>query len=139
MGVMEKTEIVAIPENRVKFFGTTGKMLLPCPDTLEAVIQKVPEHQLLTTELLRETLADEFDVEAVCPITTKNSLRALANDPKRKVAYWRVVNSSGGLFSHFPGGVEGHAAHLEQEGFSIDTSGKHPKVKQYKDSLHHFG
>ncbi|MBZ0285394.1 MAG: hypothetical protein K8L97_31965 [Anaerolineae bacterium] len=137
--IMQEDAIVDIPENRVKFFGTTGKMLLPCPATLEAVIHKVPENKLLTTELLRQELADQFDVEGVCPITTQNSLRALANDPTRTVAYWRVINSSGGLFAHFPGGMEGHAAHLQQEGFSIDKNGKLPKVKQFKQSLVHFG
>lgn len=136
--IMEKDEIVEIPEHRVKFFGTTGKMLLPCPATLKSVISKVPQGKLLTTELLRQELADEFDVEGVCPITTKNSLRALANEPDQNAAYWRIVNNTGGLFSYFPGGLAGHADHLKQEGFSIDTSTKMPKVKQYKSSLAHL-
>jgi hypothetical protein len=131
-------EIVDIPPNRVKFFGTTGKMLLPCPATIAAVIAKIPPHKLITTELLRKELTGQFHVEGTCPVTTKKSLKALAQDSSSKVAYWRVLNQNGGLVSIFPGGVEGHAAHLREEGFTINTQGKNPTVKQYRDNLVHF-
>ena len=134
----QRDEIVDIPPNRVKFFGTTGKMLLPCPATVAAVIAKIPPHKLITTELLRKELTGQFGVEGTCPVTTKKSLQALAQDASSKVAYWRVVNQTGGLISIFPGGVQGHAAHLRDEGFSISTGGKTPTVKQYRDSLVRF-
>jgi len=41
--------------------------------------------------------------------------------------------------SYYPGGVEGHANHLREEGFMIDATGKAPKVKYFKESLGHFG
>jgi hypothetical protein len=37
--------------------------------------------------------------------------------------------------SYYPGGVEGHANHLREEGFMIDATGKAPKVKYFKESL----
>ncbi len=43
-GIMERDEIVPIPEKRVKFFGTTGKMLLPCPATLAEILNGVQEN-----------------------------------------------------------------------------------------------
>ena len=46
--------IVEIPQNRVKFFGTTGKMLLPSLSTIAALIKKIPAHKLITTDLLRQ-------------------------------------------------------------------------------------
>ena len=137
--VLQEDAIVDIPPNRVKFFGTTGKMLLPSPATVAAVIQKIPDHQLITTALLRKKLTEQFQVEGTCPVTTKNSLRAIAHDSRNHVAYWRVINQSGGLIGIFPGGVEGHAALLRKEGFTIDTKGKLPKVKEFQDSLVHFG
>jgi hypothetical protein len=135
---MQADAIVDIPPNRVQYFGTTGKMLLPCPATIAALIQKIPESKLLTTDQLRWTLTEQFEVEGTCPVTTKKSLQAVANDPSSKVAYWRVVNKNGELFASFPGGVEGHALHLRKEGFTIDTQGKVPKVIQFKECLLRF-
>jgi hypothetical protein len=130
---------VDIPENRLRYFGGPGKMLLPSPATIAALIEKIPERKLITTELIQTELAEQFGVEGTCPVTTQRSLQALANDSTLKVAYWRVVNKNGGLIARFPGGAAGHAAHLKDEGFSIDTQAKTPKVKQFKDSLVRFG
>jgi hypothetical protein len=133
--MVQQDTIVDIPPNRVKFFGTTGKMLLPSPATVAAVIQNIPARKLITTDLLRKKLTAQFEVEGTCPVTTQKALRAIANDSRNHVAYWRVINQTGGLIGIFPGGVEGHAALLRKEGFAIDTNGKTPKVKQFKDSL----
>ena len=137
--VMQEDAIVDIPENRLRYFGGPGKMLLPCPATIAALIKKVPKNKLVTTDLLRQKLTSQFDVQGTCPITTQRSLQALANDPDTTVAYWRVVNQDGGLMARFPGGAASHAAHLRDEGFTIDTQAKVPKVKQFKDSLVRFG
>jgi hypothetical protein len=130
-------EIVPIPPNRVKYFGTTGRMLLPSPATLATLIGRVPVKYLATTDLLRQHLTDEFDVEGTCPITTQKSLQAVAHD-LGSVAYWRVINQNGGLIKRFPGGFDGHAARLRDEGFIIDTQGKSPTVKGFKASLVRF-
>ena len=134
----QNDEIVAIPENRIKFFGGSGKMLLPGPATKEDVIKNIPEHQLLTTELLRKKLTEQFKVQGTCPVTTRKSLQAVAQDSSKRVAYWRVINANGTLISHFPGGVEGHAALLRKEGFTINTEGKTPKVQAFRESLARF-
>jgi hypothetical protein len=42
------------------------------------------------------------------------------------------------LNARFPGGAQGHAALLKKEGFTIDTKGSVPKVKDFKDKLVHF-
>jgi hypothetical protein len=131
--------IVDIPPNRVRYFGTTGKMLLPCPATVAAVIQKIPAHKLITTDLLRRTLTDQFEVEGTCPITTQKSLQVVAHDAASQVPYWRVIRQNRNLMAKFPGGVESHAALLQEEGFTIETAGKIPSVKQYKENLIHFG
>ena len=131
-------EIVDIPANRIKFFGGTGKMLLPGPATIAGLINHIPEHQLLTTEQLRQKLTEQFKVQGTCPVTTRKSLQAVAHDTGKRVAYWRVINTNGTLISHFPGGVEGHAALLRNEGFTINTEGKTPKVQAFRESLAHF-
>lgn len=130
--------IVDIPENRVKFFGTTGKMLLPCPQTIASLLKQIPRRRVITTALLREKLTEQFNVEGTCPETTKKALAALANDPTTIVSYWRVVNQNGGLIGDFPGGAAEQAERLSEEGFRINTSGKAPKLEQFKDNLFYF-
>lgn len=130
--------IVDISEKRQKYFGCSGKMLLPSPATVAAQIQQIPEHHLITTDLLQKKLADQFNVQVTCPIATQKALQAIAKDASKRVAYWRVIRKHGELFALFPGGVEGHAALLRKEGFTIDRQGKAPKVAQFGESLVRF-
>jgi alkylated DNA nucleotide flippase Atl1 len=135
---LQEDAIVDIPANRVRYFGRTGKMLLPSPATVAALIQTIPEHQLLTTDILRKKLTAQFNVQGTCPVTTRKALQAVARDSNTQVAYWRVIKKSGELLADFPGGVEGHAALLRKEGFPIEAHGKVPKVKAFAERLVRF-
>jgi alkylated DNA nucleotide flippase Atl1 len=135
---LQEDAIVDIPENRVKFFGGTGKMLLPSAATVAALLKRIPEHKLITTNLLCQELAYQFEVRGTCPVTTQKALQAIAHDSSKNVAYWRVINSNGGLIARFPGGAERHATLLKEEGFTIDFKGKTPKVKNFRESLVHL-
>ena len=73
--ILQQDVIVDIPPNRVRYFGTTGKMLLPSAAAIARCDRYHPGKQA---------------------------------HPHRPAA---------------------------QEGFSIDTNGKTPKVKQFADSL----
>jgi hypothetical protein len=132
---LQKDEIKDIPERQYGYFGGPGKMLLPSDDTVAALIAEVPEKQLITTDLLRQVLAQRFQVRGTCPVTTRKALHAIANDPARQVAYWRVIKQNGTLIDRYPGGVEGQAAQLREEGFSIAGAGKTAKVEKFKQSL----
>jgi hypothetical protein len=131
--------IVDIAKERERSLGASGKMLLPCPATVEALLKKIPEDKLLTIDLIRKKLADQFNVQTTCPFNTKLCLRALANDPGKQIAYWQVVRGNGELIDYFPGGVAGHAALLSQQGFVIGYDGKTPKVKHLRENLVQFG
>ena len=133
--VPQEDLIVEIPENRLKFFGGAGKMLLPSPATVAALIEKIPEHTLITTSLLCQELTQRFKVRGTCPVTTQKALQEIAHNPANKCPYWRVINANGGLIARFPGGVGGQAALLRKEGFAIDTQQKVPKVKGFSESL----
>ena len=85
--------IVEIPENRLKFFGGSGKMLLPSPTTVAALIKKIPEHKLITTGLLCKELTQRFKVRGTCPVTTQKALQEIARDSANDCPYWRVVNA----------------------------------------------
>jgi hypothetical protein len=133
--VLQENLIVEIPDNRVKFFGGAGKMLLPSPATVAALIEKIPEHKLITTSLLCKALTERFKVRGTCPVTTQKALQEIAHDSANECPYWRVVNASGGLIARFPGGAKGQAALLRKEGFTIDTKQKVPKVKSFSERL----
>ena len=127
--------VVDIPKERIKFFGGAGKMLLPGPATVAALIEKVPAHKLITTNLLCQKLTQQFNVRGTCPVTTQKALQVIAHDPSNAVAYWRVVKANGGLINRFPGGAEGQAERLRKEGFTLDRNGKTPKVANFRESL----
>jgi len=127
--------IVDIPKERLSFFGGAGKMLLPSPTTVAALIEKMPEGKLITTSLICQKLARQFNVQGTCPVTTQKALQAIAHDPSNKVAYWRVVKANGALINRFPGGAEDQAKRLRKEGFTLDRKGKTPKVTNLRESL----
>jgi hypothetical protein len=130
--------VVDIPKERIRFFGGAGKMLLPSPATVAALIEKVTEHNLVTTRLLCQELTDQFKVKGTCPVTTQKAVQAIAHDSTKKVPYWRVIQANGGLMSRFPGGVDGQTTLLRKEGFTVDRKGNLAKVKNFKESLVRF-
>ena len=88
--------IVDIPQDRLRFFGGAGKMLLPSPATIAALVEKVPARKLITTNLICQKLAEQFGVRGTCPVTTQKALQAVAHDAGAEVAYWRVIKADGG-------------------------------------------
>lgn len=134
----ERDEFKDIGEHQIAYFGGPGKMLLPSRATVEAMIRRIPEHKLMTTDLLRQKLAEQFDVQGTCPVTTKKVLTLIANESSEEAAYWRVIKQNGELMAYYPGGQDSHAAHLKDEGFSIETKGKVSKVRHFKAGLVHF-
>jgi hypothetical protein len=127
--MLGQDEIVPIPEHRVKFFGTRGKMLLPSPNTVATAIVKIPASKVITTNLLRQHLLEQFEVDAVCPVTTKKALSAIAKDPDNVAPYWRVINQNGNVISNLPNAAE----KLRADGVTIAADGK--KVANYKAML----
>jgi alkylated DNA nucleotide flippase Atl1 len=130
--------IVDISKAREKFFGCSGKMLLPSSKTVEALLEQIPQHQLATTEWIQRTLAAQFNVQVTCPVATRKALQAIAKDSSGNLAFWRVVKKNGELMAIFPGGVAVQAEQLTQQGFEIDAIGKKPKVLNLKSNLVNF-
>ena len=135
--------IVQIAPQLERFFGTSGRMLKPCAATVAALVAKIPAGQLVTMDSLRRKLADQFGVEVACPYDTKMALLEIANDPSLNqsglnLAYWRVIKTNGELNPNYPGGLEAHAAFLQSEGFTVDDSGKRPRIKPFKGKLFRF-
>ncbi|HBY08443.1 MAG TPA: hypothetical protein DEH22_11885 [Chloroflexi bacterium] len=135
---LQEDLIVDIKVSQVGFFGTSGKMLLPSQAAVATLIAKIPERQIITTDLLRKKLAEQFEVQGTCPVTMKKALRAIAHDATQNVPYWRVIKQNGELMAYYPGGTQEQAALLSKEGFEIDMERKTPRVKNFKSNLIRF-
>ena len=133
---MDQEDIIAdISEGREKFFGCSGKMLMPGPATVAAFVSTVPARKLVTMDVLQKALARQFEVQVTCPVAARKALQAIAREPGSGVPFWRVIKKSGELMAVFPGGREGHAALLREEGFAIETNGKALKVDRFAEYL----
>jgi len=140
----QEPKIVDIPRKMVKRFGM-GKMLIPRPLDVDALIRKVEKGKLVTQAQIRERLAKDFGVDVTCPITTGIFVRIAAEaaeedlrDGKKLVTpYWRVMKKGGSLNPKFPGGIEAQAARLKEEGhiMLVSEGKKPPRVKDFEKHL----
>jgi len=140
----QEPKIVDIPPKMVKRFGK-GKMLIPRPLDVDALIRKVKKGKLVTQAQIRERLAKDFHVDCACPITTGIFIwiaAGAAEEDRRGgksqiTPYWRVIKPDGSLNEKFPGGVKAQAASLRKEGHRIQPGKgkKPPRVKDFEKSL----
>lgn len=137
-------KLVKIPARWAQRIGE-GTMLIPSPLLIGETIKKIPKSKLATVNIIRDYLADKYEADITCPLTTGIFLNIAANtaeedSQKGKIKitpYWRVLKEGGYLNSKFPGGVQQQAKHLEQEGFVIEkVKGKDQFfVKAYNKKL----
>ena len=140
----EHGKVVDIPPKMQNRFGT-GKMLIPKPLDINALINKIPKGKLATVTQIREKLAKDAQANCSCPMTTGIFLRIVAEvaeedvrSGKREVTpYWRVIKADGSLNEKFPGGTQAQSAHLKKEGHGIEPvkGRKPPRVKKFEESL----
>ncbi len=133
--------IVNIPKTMEKYFGCSGKMLKPSPNTVASLVKKIPEGRVVTINVLCEMLAKKFKTEIACPATTEKSLCLAATESVVKhtrLPYWRVLKKNGELIRKLPDGIEGHAANLMKEGHKIVATSKSKGLKDFESVLHQF-
>ncbi|RJQ28604.1 MAG: MGMT family protein [Peptococcaceae bacterium] len=136
--------VVDIPPKMAARFGP-GRMLIPTPLLVDALIHKVQKGRLVTVRQIRERLAGDFKADVTCPLTTGIFIRIAAEAAEEDLRmgreeitpYWRVVRDDGSLNEKFPGGVEAQAARLKEEGYTIEPGKgkKPPKVKDFEKHL----
>ena len=125
-----------------------GKILIPNALDIEQLINKTKKGELLTNDIIRETLAKEKNVQVAAAIPTGVYLKyiALAAEEERPVKkdkitpYWRVLKPSGEINIKNPGGAEKQIELLTAEGHSIEQGKgkKPPKVISFEDKLKTF-
>ena len=121
----------------------TGKMVIPAPLEVDALMKQVPRGRVVTINDLRATLAAKHKADFACPLTTgifswiaaHAAEEAAAQGAKRITPYWRTLKSGGELNPKFPGGAPALARHLRAEGHHILRKGKRMLVRDYEKAL----
>ena len=134
--------VVEITGKTSKRWGT-GTVCIPAPREVDEIMRKVPRGKLITINQIREIVARKHGASIGCPITTgifawvaaHAADEAAAEGKINTTPYWRTLKSKGELNEKYPGGVDAQAAHLKEEGHTIDMSKKPPKVKDFEKAL----
>ncbi len=123
----------------------TGTVCIPAPIEVDEIMKQVPKGKVITINRIREVVAKRHGATIGCPITTgiftniaaRAAEEAAAEGKKDITPYWRTLKSKGELNEKYPGGVEAQAAHLREEGHTIEPAKgkKSPKVKEFEKAL----
>ncbi len=133
---------IPMPDKLIKSWGK-GKMLIPAPIEVDAVMKKVRKGRLITMDAVARYLASKHGAQAACPMTTgifawiaaHAAAEARELGQKRITPYWRTLKSNGELNPKYPGGIENLKVHLEQEGHVIEQRGKRFFVNDYQSKI----
>jgi hypothetical protein len=121
----------------------TGKMVIPAPTEVEALMKQVPKGRLVTINELRAALAAKHKVNFACPITTGifSWIAAHAADEAAKAGarritpYWRTLKTGGEVNPKYPGGLKILVRQLRAEGHTLVHKGKRVLVEDYQKAL----
>ena len=121
------------------------RILFPKALDVDALMRKVKKGKLVTDSQIKELLAKDFGADFTCRMVAGIFIRIAAEAAEEDLTrgeteitpYWRTLKSKGELNEKFPGGVEAQAAHLRQEGHTIEPGKgkKPPKVKDFEEYL----
>jgi len=123
----------------------TGTVCIPAPREVDEIMRNVPKGKLITINQIREIVAQKHGATIGCPLTTgifawiaAHAAEEAAAEGKRDITpYWRTLKVGGQLTEKYPGGVEAQAAHLREEGHTIEPGKgkKPPKVRDFEKAL----
>ena len=137
-------KIVRLDEKQSKRLGGAKTMVVPHPRDVYEIMAQVPRRHLLTVPLLRQMLAGKYNTDTACPLTTGIFIWIAANASQEKadkgeipepIPWRRTLKAKGELVAKYPGGIEGHASHLETEGFHTVQKGEKFFVSDYQQYL----
>jgi len=138
-------KVVEINDKMSKRWGT-GTVVIPAPIEVDEIMKLVPRGRVITVGEIRALLARKHSASIGCPLTTgifawvaaHAAEEAAAEGKKDITPYWRTLKSGGELNGKYPGGTEAQAAHLREEGHTIEPGKgkKPPKVKDFEKALY---
>lgn len=120
-------------------------VVLVNPSDVVALMRQVPPGRLTTLFEICRWLAQKHQAKGCCTLTAGIFVMIAANAVEEArqegrdldIPYWRTLKTDGYLNEKFPGGLEGHKALLEAEGFTVSQKGKRYYVAAYQDVLFH--
>lgn len=121
--IAKTRKIVEMPAHLRRKWGE-GKLLVPTPLDVDAMIRKIPEGQVMTSSEARKELAHQFGADQTCAMCFGMFVRIAAEAAEEsggtaKTPYWRVVADDGKLNPKLPGGVAAQAEMLRREGHVV--------------------
>ena len=114
-------------------------MLIAPPLSYDAIMKKIPEGKLITSDRIRSFLAKQYEAEYTCQLTTGIFINIAAKASEERdvdeTPYWRTLKKDGELNEKYPGGIDGQKSRLEMEGHTVIQKGTRYFVKDYEDKL----
>jgi alkylated DNA nucleotide flippase Atl1 len=121
----------------------TGRMVVPAPREVDALMKQVPKGRVITINELRAFLAARHRANFACPITTgifswiaaHAAAEGEAEGKKRVTPYWRTLKTGGEINPKYPGGVAVISKRLRAEGHKIVSKGKRTLVGDFEKKI----
>ncbi|MBU1050280.1 MGMT family protein [Candidatus Bipolaricaulota bacterium] len=130
-------------DDRMRKTWGEGTFVIPAPREVDALMRDVPCGKLTTITCIRAALATHHGTTIACPLTTgifagiaaKAAAEAEEDEEVSITPYWRTLKSTGEINPKYPGGGQGQAKRLEEEGHAIIQKGTRFFVENYEEDL----
>ncbi len=114
-------------------------MLIAEPLQYNEIIAKLPKGKLITSDKIREYLAQKAGADMTCPLTAGIFINICAKAAVERedddFPWWRVLKIKGELNEKYPDGIQCQKEHLEMDGFVVEQKGKRYFVKDFEKDL----
>lgn len=119
------------------------RMLIAAPLEYDAVMKRIPEGKIVTSNEIRACLAEQHHADYTCQLTAGIFINIAANASQERMnagssdltPYWRTLKKDGELNEKYPGGLDQQKFLLETEGHEVVKKGKRYFVKDYEQAL----
>ena len=140
-GFQHLPQIKPIPASMQAKHGQ-GCIVIPSPQEVDAIMQKIPETRLVTIFQISDQLAHQHGTTMACTVTTgifaNMAARAAGEDEangNHPTPYWRCLKANGELNAKYPGGIPALMSRLEAEGHTVVQKGKRFVVQDFEKKL----
>ena len=131
-------KIVELNDEASKKWGGKTMVIAP-PIDYDKFMKMVPKGKLITTDILRKSMAKKYNTDITCPLTCGIfvNICAWASYQRNEniTPYWRTLKSNGELNIKYPEAFELQKRKLEEEGHTIISKGTKYYVKDFEKYL----
>ena len=118
-----------------------ARMLIATPLCYDAIMKRVPQGKVITTDRINAYLAKKHNADWTCSLTAGIFVNIVAHASverrgENETPYWRTLKKGGELNEKFPDGIDGHKLLLEREGHTVIQKGKRFFVDGFEKGLY---